>query len=210
MTVIRDSAEPLQRGNIVELMAAFRCDHCNRISVAVTYSGVMVGVSPSEIVTRLKAPEARWYPAAVIGREFGDVPDHISQAASEAHQCADVGAYRAAIAMCRAVTEATAKDKGAKTGTLQQKIDKLRDDGLIRECVREAAHEIRHFGNDMAHGGFVDPVSQEEAAFVLTFMGELLQEVYQSPARVSKARALREAKKKSSPVVTTMSPDGNG
>jgi hypothetical protein len=48
----------------------------------------------------------------------------------------------------------------------------------------------------MAHGDFVQPVEPEESEFVLTLMTEVLDEVFQSPARVAKAKASREEKKK--------------
>lgn len=91
--------------------------------------------------------------------------------------------------------EATAKDKGITSGTLAQKIDKMCERRLVREHVRDAAHEVRHFGNELAHGGFVQPVSEEEASEAVQLMEEVLNEVFQSPAKVARARAARLAKK---------------
>jgi hypothetical protein len=92
------------------------------------------------------------------------------------------------------VIEATAKDKGIIKGTLEAKVDKMHDDGLVRELVKEQAHEVRHLGNDMAHGDFVDPVSEEEADETLQLMSEVLDEVYQAPARLEARRQARLAK----------------
>jgi|BarGraNGADG00212_1021973.scaffolds.fasta_scaffold08393_3 hypothetical protein len=47
----------------------------------------------------------------------------------------------------------------------------------------------------MAHGDFVDPVSQEEATEVVELVSELLNEAYQSPARLDRVREARKAKK---------------
>jgi hypothetical protein len=58
--------------------------------------------------------------------------------------------------------------------------------------VRDGAHEVRAFGNDMAHGDFIQHVTSEEADLVLAFMDEVLVEVYQSPARVARAQAARQ------------------
>jgi hypothetical protein len=129
-------------------------------------------------------------------KSFPDVPPEIATAASEAYRCRVVlNANRAAVLMARSVIEATAKDKGIKTGALIDKIDKMRDLQLIRPHLRDGAHEVRHLGNDMAHGDFVQAVSPEDTNLVLTLMAEVLDDVYQSPARVAKAQAAREARK---------------
>jgi|SRR5665647_71428 len=136
-----------------------------------------------------------WWPRRIVFRRFPDVPEHIAASASEAYTCLGAGAYRAAGAMARAVIEATAKDKGITQGQIHSKIETLYDQRLIREHVRDAAHEVRHFGNDMAHGDFVDPVDEDEAEAILDLMSEVLNEVFQSPARVEKTKAARLAKR---------------
>jgi hypothetical protein len=71
----------------------------------------------------------------------------------------------------------------------------MRENDLIREHVKEAAHEIRHFGNDMADGDFIVPVTDEEAYEVLDLMAEILHKVFQSPAKIEARKAARLAKK---------------
>nr|MDT0662601.1 DUF4145 domain-containing protein [Micromonospora sp. DSM 115978] len=130
----------------------------------------------------------------VAGKEFPDVPAHIAETADEAHKCHSIHAYRAAILLARSVIEATAKEKGVTDGSLLKKIDDMFDRRLIREPVRDGAHEVRQLGNDMAHGDFIAPVEVEESSLILTLMDEVLDEVFQSVARVQRARALRTAK----------------
>jgi len=130
----------------------------------------------------------------VVGKEFPDVPDRIAEAADEAHRCLSIKAYRAAVLLARSVIEATAKEKGITTGSLLSKIDEMFDRRLIREHVKDGAHEVRHLGNEMAHGDFVEPVREDEAELILVLMGEVLVEVFQSVARVQRARELRAAK----------------
>lgn len=55
---------------------------------------------------------------------------------------------------------------------------------LIRPNIEAMAHGIRGYGNEMAHGDFVVPVSAQESALVIQLRGEILDEVYQSPARL--------------------------
>ncbi|SNB59720.1 protein of unknown function [Streptomyces sp. PgraA7] len=96
------------------------------------------------------------------------------------------------MALARAVVEATAKDRGIKTGTLEKKIDKLFEQQLIREYVRDAAHEVRFGGNEVAHGDLVaEPMDNVTAAEILGLMDEILDEVFQSPARVRRRKAQR-------------------
>ena len=136
-----------------------------------------------------------WLPQSAAGREFPDVPDHIAAAADEAYRCQSIAAHRAAGALARAVIEATCKDKKITKGDLATKIDKLASDGHIRDSIQAAAHEVRHFGNDMAHGDFVDPVTAEEAGEALELMSMVLREVYQEPAMLAKIQTARELKK---------------
>lgn len=178
-----------------QIWCAFKCDNCGALSVATA-----TGLNNNPLVTRNplawidQITDQEWYPIHAVAKQFPDVPPHIGEAASEAYLCRSISAFRAAIQLARSVVEATAKEKGITQGRLVQKIDQLFDQGLIRQYVREGAHEIRHLGNDMAHGDFIDPVTSEETDLALTLMSEILDEVFQSPARVAKAQAARAAR----------------
>jgi hypothetical protein len=176
-----------------ERYGPFQCDECGVMSIG--HGQFSQGAMTVE--AQMIAPDAplSWLPERFSGKPYPDVPEHIASAASEAHTCFSAQAYRGAIILARAVVEATAKDKGATTGTLAAKIQKLYDDKHVRELIKDTADEIRHMGNDMAHGDFVDPVSKEEAEDVLEFMAEVLDEVYQAPARVNARRDERLARK---------------
>jgi hypothetical protein len=171
-----------------------RCDECGVLSIAIV-PGYAGNVSAGAHHAIEEGNELRWVPERYSGKDYPDVPAHIASAASEAHTCFSAQAYRGAIILARAVVEATAKDKGADKGTLAAKIQKLYDDSHVRELIKDTADEIRYMGNDMAHGDFVDPVTEEEAEDVLAFMAEILDEVYQAPARVNARKAARLARK---------------
>jgi hypothetical protein len=175
---------------------AFRCDSCSALSVAVATPTANDGVVDSNATKWVEALEDAldWYPVSAIGKDFPDVPEHIAEAASEAYKCRSISAFRAAAQLARSVVEATAKDKGIAQGQLITKIEELYNQGFIRAYVKDGAHEIRHLGNEMAHGDFVTPVTGEDADLVLTLMSEILDEVYQSPARVAQAQAARAAR----------------
>lgn len=173
----------------------FTCDECGVVSVGETVLSDSTSVGTAKSLMDRPNTDLVWHPANALGKDFPDVPAHIAAAASEAHTCHSVNAYRAAILMARAVVEATAKDKGVVTGTLAAKIAKLEKDGFVRALVRETADEIRFLGNDMAHGDFVTDVDEVDSADVLAFMDEVLEEVYQAPARVNARQVERAARK---------------
>ncbi|SHY85686.1 Uncharacterised protein [Mycobacteroides abscessus subsp. bolletii] len=162
------------------LCGAFRCSVCRAISIALTGDGddwVRVSDLPGSAFT--------WIPETGDTRTYPHVPDHIASAAQEAFECGNRGKRRAAIMLARAVIEATAKYKGITKGNLKDKIDALAAAQLIRPHIKEIAHGVRLFGNDMAHGDFVAPVSSEESDLVIELMGEILNEVFQSPAKLA-------------------------
>ncbi|GAA4871741.1 DUF4145 domain-containing protein [Saccharopolyspora cebuensis] len=180
------------------LMNSYTGDCCGKLSIA--WLGARSDSSPSnvyQVAERLHELNGQlsWWPLVGVGKEYEDVPEHIAAAASEAQKCLSIGAYRAAVSLARAVVEATAKAQGIMTGTLEVKINTLHDRGLIRLDIRDAAHEVRHLGNEMAHGDFVSPVDEEEATETLGLMEEVLDEVFQSPARTARRKAARVARK---------------
>ena len=123
------------------------------------------------------------------------MPTDIGQAASEAYACYSIGSYRAAALLARAVVEATAKDKGHTKGSLVSKIQALEEARTINPSLAEAAHEIRLMGNNMAHGDFMEPVSEEDCDDLLDFMSSLLEEVYQRPTILARRRQQREGRR---------------
>lgn len=137
-----------------------------------------------------------WWPKHVGGKKFPDVPDHIASAADEAHQCLSIGAHRGAIALARAVVEATAKDHEITKGMLDKKIDEMAKAGVISDAMKDAAHEIRFAGNEVAHADLAEEsITKEDAEEVLELMDAILTRVYQEPAQVAKVRARRQERR---------------
>jgi hypothetical protein len=172
------------------VMGCFRCDGCGALNIGIAKGNAK---SQDQLAWLASQKKLQWRPVPVPEEpvhNFPDVPLEIADAAAEAYACLEVAdAYRAAVILARSVIEATAKDKGIKKGTLLDKIDAM--SSMIRPHVRDGAHQVRLFGNDMAHGDFVGDVSLEDADLVLTLMSEVLDDVYQSPARVKRAQDAR-------------------
>ncbi|MFD8611023.1 DUF4145 domain-containing protein [Streptomyces sp. NPDC059631] len=169
------------------IQAIFQCDGCNHLSLAAGERVPDFGGT-----TRLVIPPSDWLPLQVARHGFDDVPEVIADMAAEAHQCLSISATRAAVALARAVVEATAKKRGILRGTLEKKVDKLFEDRLIREYVRDAAHEVRFGGNEVAHGDLLaEPMDEARAREIIGLMDEILEEVFQSPARVARLKLQR-------------------
>ena len=161
--------------------AAMQCDRCKRIVGA---------FGPGD--GRME----EYWPRTVGGKDFPDVPTHLAEAADEAHRCLSIDAFRAAVAMARAVVEATAKEQGVDSGNLMEKIDKLAEAGVISDAMKDAAHEIRFAGNESAHGDLAaGSISEEDALDVVGLMDAILLRVYQEPAQVERVRQRRLARK---------------
>jgi hypothetical protein len=172
--------------------AAFICDGCGRMSVATWVSrddptdrGYGGDAGPGSL------DEAKWSPPRSHQKTFPDVPNEISDLATEAWTCHTVGALHGAVALARAVVEGTAREKGITGGNLMSKIGALAAQGLIRPAVEDQAHEIRHIGNDVAHWDLEGRLTQEESEEVLELMTEVLREVFQAPARQQRLAARR-------------------
>ncbi len=170
------------------LVAAYQCMVCQGMSVALADAPMQTPPNAKawfDSVSNLSDSAITWRPSAIQTRVYVDVPRHIADAATEAFESHSAGHYRAAILLARSVIEATAKDKGITAGNLKTKIEALKAQNFIRPHIEAVAHGIRGYANDMAHGDFVAAVTVEESALVIQLMGEILDEVYQSPARLA-------------------------
>jgi len=169
--------------------AAFRCSNvdCRR---------AIGGTTPQDSSKTI----GTYWPTLVGGKDFPDVPESIAVAADEAHRCLSIGANRAAIAMARAVVEATAKDHGVETGNLESKIDALVTKEVIGRDTAEAAHAVRLWGNDAAHGDLaLEQFDRADAEEVIVLLDEVLLRAYQSPARIARVKDSRERRKRGEP-----------
>lgn len=176
-----------------KLQASFyRCPGCSSPSIGITQ--LFRGASASPLASAARSQDV-WLPHPTGGHVYEDVPKPIASAADEAHQCHEIGAHRGSIILARAVIEATCKDKGAEGRNLFQRIDALHEMGLVGNQVRQEADEIKDSGNEMAHGDFHVEATAQDSEEILAFMGEVLGEVYQRPARVAARRAERQKRK---------------
>ena len=201
---------------MVNTVTSFVCPHCRAISAFTAFGPGAGGSAPDNtyhaalkcnnetckrVVGGIVASHDTqvvldWWPKHVGGKAFPDVPEHIASTADEAHQCLSIGAHRGSIALARAVVEATAKDKGISKGALDKKIDELAKQGIISDAMKDAAHEIRFAGNEVAHADLAEePITKEDAEEVLQLMDAILTRVYQEPAQVERVRTRRQERR---------------
>lgn len=178
----------------------YRCDACGAPSLAWARPNRPVNAdalwrmkeTPAGLINVAFQEDAvAWAPDPVRGKEYPDVEPKISDAAAEAWACHTIRSYRAASIMARAVIEATAKAKDVEGKGLLSKVDKLYEAQLLSAGARDAAHDIRLNGNEMAHGDFDEPVSEPDSFDTLDLMDRVLREVFQDPAALQRRRENR-------------------
>jgi hypothetical protein len=95
--------------------------------------------------------------------------------------------------MFRGMLAEVVKDKGSdaakKQPTLQKQLDALANEGMLHPSLVEWAAEIRLVGNAGAHPDPLDEVDLDEASHLAQLCRRLIDVVYETPARIRRARA---------------------
>jgi len=136
-----------------------------------------------------------WWPLPGLSDLDPDVPPEISSAYSEGTRALSVKAARAAVVMFRGMLAQVVADKGSAVAqgknTLYAKLEQMSQDGSLHPSLVDWASEIRLIGNAAAHPDALDPVSDEEATGLARLCRQLLNVVYEVPARIARNRAAR-------------------
>ncbi len=161
----------------------YQCDHCGYPNIAHHKRGQSID-DPGTLVG--------WIPLSGVGKEYFDVPDRISSAASECHKCFSIGAYRATVIMARSVLEAIITEKiqnpaneRGKDKILSIKLKDAADESVISKRLGDLADAIKDIGNGSTHNIF-EEISKDDAEYILGFMDLLIEEIYQQDERLSK------------------------
>ncbi len=85
-------------------------------------------------------------------------------------------------------------EKGAAGSTLYEKIEDLKNKGILTEVLAETAHEIRFLGNYGAHSqdDGLDRVEPAEAEELFEFVVTLFKYLYELPAQLAKRTSERK------------------
>lgn len=117
------------------------------------------------------------------------LPIRIQEIIREAKINYSTQCYRSSAVMSRRALEAIASEKGEAKGNLFQKINNLRNNGVLDKNLGEWATEIRLIGNSGAHYDPINDVSKDDANQIILFIEELVKYLYVMPAEIQKRRA---------------------
>lgn len=93
----------------------------------------------------------------------------------------------------RAIIESICKEKGIVQGDLKDKIDELRNRGLINEDFAEALHENRLLGNDALHESIL--FGDIELRTSIELIEAFIDIIYETKNKANLLKTLRESKK---------------
>jgi hypothetical protein len=171
-----------------EQVTVFICRHCHQ-GVSVVEEQLADGVSrrdggrTGEITWR----GVHWWPLPGTTAHPA-VPAEIASAFGEAQLTLSANCPRASAVMARRTLEAIAEDKGQASGTLAQRLERLKQSGLLHPTLADWATEVRLIGNKGAHFDPLHDVSRDDAAQLVKFTGELLRFLYILPSELDARR----------------------
>lgn len=173
----------------VQVVATIECMGCLERSVVIE----------DEINDQHGRQGVLWWPADHLVEidENASVPDKIYEAYAEGIRCLSVQAPNAAVALFRTVIAQIVEDRGSPAAkgknTLYDRIDQMVSDRTLWDDFGDWAHHIRQTGNAGAHGEKFDPVTMEQAQELQQFVRELINFLYEQPARRAAAKPATKA-----------------
>ena len=105
-----------------------------------------------------------------------EIPSLINRAYKESVEALNNDSYLLASIGFRATIEALCLENGISSGKLAQKIDILRDKGIITETDCKRLHEVRFMGNDSAHQ--MEKPDRQHLLTVLEVINNILNSLY--------------------------------
>ena len=115
-----------------------------------------------------------------------EIPEPIHNDFEEANLCFAIGGYKACISMCMTALEALWREQNASN------LDDLKEKGIISQRLFDQAREIRLWAGIVKHELIHETITKEETEELLTYLEEMLHDVYVRPAR---SAALAEKRK---------------
>jgi hypothetical protein len=169
---------------LIEFMAVLECFGCQQCTVVIQRNLDPAGVPRYEGI--------HWWPAPGATDLDPEVPEPVGSAFSEGMRALSANCPRAAAVMFRGMLATVVQDKGsdaAKTApNLHQQLKAMEQEGALHPSLVEWATEIRLVGNAGAHFDELAPVDRTEAADLARLCRQLITTVYETPARIRRAR----------------------
>ena len=120
--------------------------------------------------------EEMLYPRS-MGPLAPDIPALIRRPHESAVSCFETANYEPCVIMCRKTLEAMCQVLGETSGTLQARLRRLRDAGVVEARLCGWADELRTVGNDAAHDLQLN-ISKEDARDCMDFVNMILIYVF--------------------------------
>jgi hypothetical protein len=129
-----------------------------------------------------------------------EIPEPIRSEFEEANLCFAIGAYKACVTISMAALESLWQQQKASG------LNELRDSGVISPRLFDQATEIRLWARLVKHEPtFSETVTREEAEELLSYLEEILHDVYVRPTRSAALAEKRKQVKKSNKSETSQS-----
>jgi Domain of unknown function (DUF4145) len=174
-----------------EEVAVFECSGCRQCTVVVERNVGPPG-APARTIEGI-----HWWPAPGAADLDPDIPEPVASAFSEGMRALSANCPRAAAVMFRGMLTEVVRDKGSeavqKASSLVQQLKVMEQEGTLYPSLVEWAAEIRLVANAAAHVDELQPVDQAEAADLSRLCRQLITMVYETPARIRRARRARSS-----------------
>jgi hypothetical protein len=153
--------------------------------------GIIVCQSCSELFVARKE-DSGWLAVYPIQHKpvAEEIPEPIRSEFEEANLCFAIGAYKACVTMCMVALESLWRQQKASG------LNDLRDRGVISPQQFNQATEIRLWARLVKHEFILDAATREEAEELLTYLEEILHDVYVQPSRLAALAEKRKQVKK--------------
>jgi hypothetical protein len=122
------------------------------------------------------------YPARIDAWAVAHLPASVSSIWGEAGIVFGIGAYRMAVVACGRTLEQAAIEREIEAKTLQKRIEKMQEDGLITREFRGAMDYVRVIRNVGAHAG--QEVSRDTADGTMRFTQQTLRLLFEVPGEL--------------------------
>lgn len=133
-----------------------------------------------------------WWPAPGAADLDPDIPEPVASAFSEGIRALSATRPRAAAAMFGGTLTEVVRDKGGEAAqqapTLYQQLEAMEQEGTLHPSLADWTHEIRLVRNAGAHVDKLEPIEQSEAADLAQLCRHLITTIYETPARIRRAR----------------------
>jgi hypothetical protein len=183
--------------NHIEQATVLECAGCHQRLVVVEEQ-LVGGISPrlsSRLSGSITWRGIHWWPSPGAGTLDPDVSGNVASAFDEGMRALSASCPRAAVVMFRGMLAEVVADKGSSAAqqakTLYDQLKAMEREGTLHPSLVQWAAEIRVVGNAGAHPSTLDSVDPAEAQDLSQLCRRLLDVVYETPARIRRARTAR-------------------